>query len=732
MKRSSAIFVSSIIAAMLVFACWTGNVRAEANAVADDSAVAAAEDISTDYIIIKLQDPAAASYEGGIKGIGRTKPLKSKFDPNSGPARAYLRYLDRSHGQYRSWLARNARGAQVVRDYRVTFNGMAIKLNGALAAKAAGGPGAKAWAYSTIHYPSMNVSVPLIGADVLQAPSPPNAGSGVQIAIIDSGIQAGHPFFACKTVQHHGPYYSGEAPNPPFSPFPIIYSTHGTHVAGIAAGCYSDLATIDPGSVVTGAISGVAPGATLHDFNVFPGIGSAFWNGIRKTGNVSAYSHDIAQAIEDAVKLGVDVINMSLGGGVQGPNDFLANFADGAVDAGVVVCASIGNEGPGDATAGSPGTGRKVISSGMTSNPHFVGIPVTVAGTTYGAAVGDFNNFDVVTGADYTVTTPANGCAPITTDLTGKIAIIDRGVCTFSTKIRNAQNAGAIGVIVVNNRAGDPSAMGQDGTPNQPTIPAVMLARDNGNAIKPSGTVDIDGTNPTEFHTSNADIIALDSSRGPAPFTYIIKPDVSSPGDNVYSSVFNFGNTFNDITYDFEFFRGTSMASPHTAGSAALLLAQHPGWSPADVRSALVNTAARVVTDSITGTQDPGVLARGGGRIDLVPANTTPLTFDPAMVSFGFWSGNKTAEGSVAVKVRNVSGSSQSVTATVTGPSIVSVSPTSLTLSAGDTATLTVTLNAGASSQSASGDYDGDVVVTSGSTTLNIPWFVRIDRRGKQ
>ena len=72
------------------------------------------------------------------------------------------------------------------------------------------------------------------------------------------------------------------------------------------------------------------------------------------------------------------------------------------------------------------------------------------------------------------------------------------------------------------------------------------------------------------------------------------------------------------------------------------------------------------------------------------------------------------------------------MTATVTGPSIVSVSPTSLTLSAGDTATLTVTLNAGASSQSASGDYDGDVVVTSGSTTLNIPWFVRIDRRGKQ
>src|SRR6058998_4255732 len=83
------------------------------------------------------------------------------------------------------------------------------------------------------------------------------------------------------------------------------------------------------------------------------------------------------------------------------------------------------------------------------------------------------------------------------------------------------------------------------------------------------------------------------SSRGPAKFTYAIKPDICAPGVNVYSSVFSFGpGGFNDIQYDFALFQGTSMSSPHTAGSAALLLAAHPDWSPADVRSALVNAAA--------------------------------------------------------------------------------------------------------------------------------------------
>ena len=232
----------------------------------------------------------------------------------------------------------------------------------------------------------------------------------------------------------------------------------------------------------------------------------------------------------------------------------------------------------------------------------------------------------------------------------------------------------------------------------------------------------VDGTAPQEFITGNADIIAGFSSRGPTPFTYLIKPDVTAPGVNVVSGVFD---------QEFAFFQGTSMATPHLAGSAALLRQQHPDWSPADVKSALVNTAARVVTDHINGTVDPGVLSRGGGRIDLAAAGSTPLTFDPASASFGFWNGNMDVSSSLDLGVKNVSGASQTCDVLVTDPAIVSASSSSFSLAAGESTTLSLALSAGKSNQTGSGDYSGDVVVTCDDTTLMVPWWVRINRQGK-
>jgi minor extracellular serine protease Vpr len=717
-----------LLAAMLVF---TSTALAQSSGPAGlgrhDYTEAAQADFTTEYIMVKFKDPPAASYEGGIPGLERTKPLRGKFDPNSPAAQAYLKHLENEHANYRSWLASNAKGAEVVREFSTTFNGMAIKLNNVSAQRAAGGPGARAWAFSSLYRPTMNVSTDLIGADVLWGASPADAGAGVDVAIIDTGIQDGHPFFACKSIDHHGPYYSGVAPGAT-NPFPTIIFDHGTHVAGTVGGCVSDLATIDPDGPIVGPISGVAPGVTLHDFNVFPGIGA----GLVAFGG-SAFSHDIAAAIEDAVLEPVDVINMSIGGTVQGPHDFLAEASDAAVDAGVVVVVAAGNSGPGDSTVESPGSGHKVIAAGASTNPHFLGISLEVtptggSATPLGAALGDFDNFTALT-ADYTVTTPANGCSAISTNLTGKIALINRGVCTFTTKIRNAENAGAIGVLVVNSVAGDPVAMAHDGTDPFPTIPAAMLGKAEGNSIKPDGSVTFFGGDPVEILTSNEDIIAGFSSRGPTPFTYLIKPDVTAPGVNVYSSVFSFGpGGFGDVQYDFAMFQGTSMATPHTAGAAALLLDLHPGWSPADVKSALVNTGSRTVTDHVNGTVDPGVLARGGGRIDLPAADATPLTFDPASASFGLWTGNKNVSASLDLTVMNVSGGAQSCTVAVTGSSIVTASTALLSLGAGDSDTLTLTLAAGKKGDTGSGDYSGDVVIDCGGTVLQVPWWTRIDR----
>ena len=686
------------------------------------------EQTQTEYVIVTLQDPPAASYTGGVPGLAPTKPGRGeKLDPNDPDVAAYVAYLADAHQDYRDYLAGKAPKAEIVREYFYVANGFAVRLNGTRPQLLSKGPGVRSVTYSVLYRPTMNVSTGLIRAtDLWDATvGRENAGAGIKVGIIDSGIDDTHPFFvACKDADGdgradipHKVYASGVA----FDPENVLVFDHGTHVAGTVAGCVIEL-TDGP---ITGTISGVAPAAELWDYNVFPGFGAGF---VAFGG--SAFSHDIIAALEDTVLDGMDVVNMSLGGGVEGPHDILAEAVNATVDAGLVVAVAAGNSGPGDSTISSPGNAAKALTAGASTNPHFIGIAVTVTAPdlgTFGAALGDFNNFDPpLTDVTYTTTTPANGCDPIAEDLTGQIALIRRGECTFTTKIRNAQEAGAIGVLVYNNVAGDPVAMAHDGTDPFPTIPAAMVGKAEGEAmaLPGSGTVSVDGTAIQEFVTANADIIAGFSSRGPTPFTYLIKPDATAPGVNVYSSVFD---------GEFAMFQGTSMATPHLAGSAALLLQLHPDWSPADVKSALVNTAARVVTDHVNATEDPGVLARGGGRIDLVAAHSTPLTVDPASASFGLWTGNVDVSATLDLAVRNVSGAGQACAVSVTGPAIVTVTPDSLSLGPGDGATLTLTLDAGRSNETGSGDYDGDVVIDCGTEvpTLRVPWWVRIDREAK-
>lgn len=706
------LFVLSWLALLLIAALtWTA-FAGGALPRRDFTEAPAAEPAQTEYVIVTLKDPPAASYTGGIPGLRPTRPDRGQRLNLAHPdVAAYVSHLARAHQDYRAYLARNAPQVEIVREYFYVANGFAIRLNGARVRAVSGGPGVRAVAFSTLVRPTMNVSTGLISANALWPllGGQGNAGSGIRVGIIDSGIDYSHEFFACKSPAEKSSakvYASGVA----FNPANVLVFDHGTHVAGTVGGCVTPPST----GTITGTLSGVAPGAELYDYNVFPGFGAGY---VAFGG--SAFSHDIIAALEDTVLDGMDVVNMSLGGGVEGPHDILAEAVNSTVDAGLVVAVAAGNSGPGDGTISSPGSAAKSLTAGASTNPHFIGILVTVGSSTFGAALGEFNSYGVAA-ADYTVTSPANGCTAITDNLTGKIALIDRGVCTFTTKIRNAQAAGAIGVLIVNNVAGDPIAMAHDGTDPFPTIPAAMVGKSEGNSMKPSGTLTVDGTNPAEVISGNADIIAGFSSRGPTPFTYLIKPDVTAPGVNVYSAVFD---------GQYAMFQGTSMATPHLAGSAALLLALYPAWSPADVKSALVNTADRVVTGHLTATTDPGVLARGGGRVDLAAAAATPLTFDPASVSFGYWSGNKSVAASVNVAVSNVSAASQWCSLAVTGPALVTASTSSLNVAAGESTSFTLALSAGRSNQTGSGDYGGDVVVTCGGTTLRIPWWVRIDRQ---
>lgn len=710
--KSQRVFL--FVSVLAILALLSGTAYASTFAGRRDFTEVPFEATQTEYAIVIFKDPPAASYEGGIPGLERTKPERGgRFDPNSPAYENYRRHLENAHGNYRSWLARNLNQAEVVDEYFVTLNGLAIKLNGARAERLLQGPGVERAAHSWLYQPTMNVSTGLIGATTLwpQLGGQANAGSGIKVGVIDSGIDDTHPFFACKSEITHKVFASGVAGGGE-----DIVNEHGTHVAGTVAGCVTTL-TDGP---VTGDISGVAPGADLFDYNVFPGYGAGF---VAFGG--SALSHDIVDALEEAVLDGMDVVNMSLSGGVQGPHDLLADAVNATVDAGVVVAVAAGNAGPGDATVGSPGSAANALTAGASTNPHFLGIPVSGTDAngnafSYGAALGDFANFGAFN-ADYTVTTPAHGCSAISEDLTGKVALIDRGVCSFTTKIRNAEAKGAVGVLVVNNSAGDPIAMGHDGSTPFPGIPAAMLGVVEGNAIKPSGNVTFTGADPAEVISNNADILAGFSSRGPSPYNWLIKPDITAPGVNVYSSVFE---------GEFAMFQGTSMASPHLAGSAALVLDMFPDWSPADVKSALVNTAARVVTDHVTGTTDPGVLARGNGRVDLAAAVGIPVTIDPVSASFGYWTGNKPLSASLDLRLYDVSDGA-TCTVAVSGPAIVSAAEAQVDVPDGGSASLTLLLDGGRADTTPTGDYSGDVELTCDGTTLLVPWWVRVNREAK-
>ncbi len=713
---------------------------------------------ATDYGIVELKDPPLASYTGGIPGYAPTMPVPGqKLDVNSPAAKSYSGYLAQERQTAEGWLHSNAPWAHVVIEYSIVLNGFAVKLNGHEPGSLYQIPGVGRVAPDLQYTLEMNRSPTLIGAPAIwSALGGQNvSGLGIKIGMIDAGIDQNHPFLtdpslpaaagfpkcdamdssvgipdqSCMFVSNKvivAKVFQTEATS--FNAEPTVES-HGTHTSGTAAGVAGT--PCGAGFAATCTLSGIAPKAYLGNYNVFPGTVA------------STPSRVIAKAVEAAVADGMDVLNLSLGGPASPPIDSLVNAVNHAVDAGVVVAIAAGNAGPGPGTIESPGVAEKVITAGATTNPHFLGISVTVTSPalpTFGAAVGQFSSYGNVVGATFRLASPINGCTPITNLNPGEIALIRRGTCTFSTKIRNAQNASASGVIVFNNQAGDPISMGQDGTPNQPTIPAVMVSNSNGVAMDSTGTVNLNGGTVQEFFSdgAGADIIARFSSRGPpliqdpgqgqSGLLDKVKPDVVAPGVNVYSSVLS--TSCSSAPFCFAFFQGTSMATPHVAGAAALLKQLHPGWSPEQIKSVLVNTGKRPVFNTNGATLN-NPMNRGGGRIDLAAAimATATIETNPAQASISF--GVFTAQSftrSVPVTLTDVSGASMTYSITISSIVLcggcVTASASSLTVAGGGTAGFSVTITTNPSI--AQGDYYGDIVLTSGSVTLNIPFWVRL------
>lgn len=625
--------------------------------------------LDTSSAIVVLKDQPVATYDGHVQGYEKTQPNQGKVNPNSAAAKKYLGYLKTEHSAFARWLQRNVPSAKITSEYFTVLNGVAVDLHGNAIGKLAQNADVLTVEYNALYHPLMSESYKVInaGGAWTAAGGRADAGEGVKVGVIDTGIDTEHPFFdptgfsyppgfpKCDAADSTGmgckytspkvivaKVFYNKAASRGYDAAPV--GDHGSHVAGTIAGVTGKTAVVNGVSIDD--MSGIAPAAWLGSYNVFP-------NDI-----LNARSEDILDAVEAAVGDGMDVLNLSLGGAYHGNNDLLAMGLDNAVEAGVVVAVAAGNSGPGAQTVESPGRARNVITVGASTNKHFVGQPITYGSTTIGAAVGDFAPLPA--GAYMIGGTGSIGCAALP-DLTGKLAIIDRGTCSFSVKVANAKAAGAVAAVIVNNVAGDPSAMARTAG-YADDLPAVMVSKADGAGLRTAVTATV-GAGYAEFLTDNEDILAGFSSLGPTRVDLAVKPDLTSVGVNVLSSISCYGKT---VTCGGEgswaFYQGTSMATPHIAGSAAVLLGLHPDWTPFQVKSALVNTGDLVVKDARLGTRDVGPTGQGGGREDLSSAAGATTFFAPVSASFGKVSASKTNGTQYTLTLTNPTGADQTFT----------------------------------------------------------------------
>ncbi|KAJ2490989.1 hypothetical protein IWW37_002655 [Coemansia sp. RSA 2050] len=419
------------------------------------------------------------------------------------------------------------------------------------------------------------------------------SGKGIKIGIVDTGVDYNHPELGnCwKTADcpwQYGTDFIGDrfdwsAPNPIISPnpTPMDCDGHGTHVSGILSG---------QGPTVYG----VAPGATYGMYRVF----SCPFNG-----NVASSDDIILQGIEAAYQDGHDIISLSLGGG-SWPEDPISAACSKLVKKGIVVVAANGNDGlNGLYTAGTPAVGHGVIAVGSVDNWNVTGA-VAEFTTPQGKLLAllstpGSDKYPFIFETDVPVVAPIDingttfGCAGYNISLAGKVAVVQRGVCSFTQKAAAVQSAGAVGVIIYNNVPGivNPSIGANI------TIPAVAISQEDAQTIvadisKGPSTVKAPRNLTGTFPASTGGQMSTFSSFGPSP-ELAIEPILSAPGGNIWS-------TYPLKLGSYASLSGTSMATPYVSGTVALLKQARPQLSVKDIRSLLANSA-KPLQDVTTG-----------------------------------------------------------------------------------------------------------------------------------
>ncbi|KAK7280039.1 hypothetical protein RJT34_25101 [Clitoria ternatea] len=368
---------------------------------------------------------------------------------------------------------------------------------------------------------------------------------------------------------------------------------HGTHTAATVAG--SPVHGANLLGYAYGTARGMAPGARIAAYKVC-------WTG-------GCFSSDILSAVDRAVADGVDVLSISLGGGVSSYyRDSLSIAAFGAMEKGVFVSCSAGNAGPDPVsltnvspwitTVGAStmdrdfpadvklGNGRKITGSSL-----YRGKSMLSAKKQYPLVyMGNGNS---------SIPDPRSLCLEGTLDrrtVSGKIVICDRGISPRVQKGQVVKNAGGVGMILTNT-----AANGEELVADSHLIPAIAVGEKEGKEIKHYVLTNKKASATLAFLDTRlgvrpSPIVAAFSSRGPNILTLeILKPDVVAPGVNIlaaWSGAIGPSSLPADHRrVKFNILSGTSMSCPHVSGIAALLKSRHPEWSPAAIKSALMTTA---------------------------------------------------------------------------------------------------------------------------------------------
>lgn len=602
-------------------------------------------------------------------------------------------------------LARATR-VKVNREYYHVLSGMSLSLPANALPRLAAIPGVKA-VYPNVEYtvtgtlveaPDMMNSAPYIGAERVWNELG-YTGKGVTVAVIDTGCDYTHPDLVHAFGEYKGWDFVDDDDDPQETPPGIVEggeTAHGTHVAGTIA--------------ANGMLKGVAPNVRLLAYRVLGpgGRGS---------------TTDVLAGIERAVLDGADVMNLSLGANINYPDYATSLALDWAMAEGVVAVTSNGNNGPAEWTVGSPGTSRRAISVGATALPqHFFRPGIfTSAGVDYPSlGIMGFTNAEDVMALDgnsyefvYAGLGGPEDFAGL--DLTGKIALIQRGTYTFVDKAANAAAAGAVGAIIFNNEPGEmgPTVGGQ-------VIPTFKLSGVDGAKMLRELQA---GNNTVTFsieYLGYMESVADFSSRGPVIGTWMIKPDVCAPGVGIISTV----PTHNPASpHGYASYQGTSMASPHVAGVVALIKEAHPHWSVDEIKAALMNTAVPL-TDPYTG-ELYSHNSQGAGSIRVDKAIEAEVLVMPGSHSFGLFD---KARGKQVEKqkfeIKNLTGQRLRCSLEVKfdgNPKGIKVTTSNnLNINAGKSQQVNLNVQVDASALTP-GHYPGEILIDTGTTTIRVP-----------